>query len=167
MSDIQGLLNELRLVFGDVRRADGVTLHEAHVIDAYGNSDERAKARALDTDEYWWQVPDEDISDGWGYCALTFMDPAGLHYYLPAYLSWMVRVGETTTSASYEHTVYTLGSLGSRSEQFVHFTAAQSETVLRCTEYFMTRDPDICMAEFYQAALIAWRGRVLQLEVPL
>jgi hypothetical protein len=84
------LLAAIAAAFGDVQREDGVSLHEAYVIDNYGTEEERAEARALDTDQHWWEVPDADLEES--YSALSFYDEKGFRYYLPAYMTWALRV---------------------------------------------------------------------------
>ena len=39
------IIDQIRLAFAHVSREDGVTLHEAKVIDDYGSADERIAAR--------------------------------------------------------------------------------------------------------------------------
>ena len=83
------VINEIIAAFDGVSREDGVTLHEATVVDDYGGPEERAKARAKDTEERWQDVPQEDIraSDA----ELNFLDPKGFHYYIPAYMVWYLK----------------------------------------------------------------------------
>jgi len=92
--------------FADVTRDEGVTLHEASVIDAYGSDTERFAARELDTDLRWQDVPDhliESHSD-----TLCFVDPKGFRYYLPAYMIWALRHFRTSDSFSVDHVIYSL-----------------------------------------------------------
>jgi len=56
------LVHLIGTAFQDVRRGDGVTLHEANVIDDYGSPKHRAAARELDKDHSRLDVPDEDGS---------------------------------------------------------------------------------------------------------
>lgn len=83
------LIEEIIAAFDGVSREDGVTLHEATVIDDYGSLEERAAARTQDTEDKWQNVPEEDIrfSDA----VLSFLDPKGFHYYIPAYVVWYLR----------------------------------------------------------------------------
>lgn len=89
MSNQQGLIDEITSAFQDVRRGNGVTLHEATVIDSYGSMEERAKARKKDTERRWQDVPDRDIANT--DAVLSFLDAEGLRYYLPAYIVWYLR----------------------------------------------------------------------------
>jgi hypothetical protein len=83
------LIEEITAAFQDVSREDGITLHEAEVLDSYGGPEERALARAQDTEARWQEVPEEDIR--LGYAVLHFLDLKGFRYYLPAYLVWYLR----------------------------------------------------------------------------
>ena len=86
----QELIEEITAAFDGVVREDGVSLHEAMVIDDYGSDEERAQARAQDTEARWQDVPDEDI--GWrSDVVLSFLDAKGFRYYLPAYLVWFLK----------------------------------------------------------------------------
>jgi hypothetical protein len=83
------LIEEITAVFDGVSRQEGVTLHEAIVIDDYGSLEERALARTQDTEDKWQNVPDKDIR--FTDAVLSFLDPKGFHYYIPAYVVWYLR----------------------------------------------------------------------------
>lgn len=83
------LISEIERAFDGVERGDGVTFHEAHVIDDYGNEVQRAQARLQDTEKRWQDVPDELLLNGDQ--TISFLDGRGFHYYLPAYLVWHLR----------------------------------------------------------------------------
>jgi len=87
----RAILDEIKRVFGEVQRGNGVTLHETEVIDDHGSEEEREEARRKDTDRHWWEVRDEWIE---GCVGLSFLDEAGFHYYLPAYMSYRIRTGK-------------------------------------------------------------------------
>lgn len=57
----QALIQEITLAFEGVAHEEGMTLHEATVIDDYGSPEERAQARAKDTEQSWQAVPERDI----------------------------------------------------------------------------------------------------------
>ena len=69
------LIEEITAAFDGVSREQGVTLHEATVIDDYGSLEERALARTQDTEDKWQNVPDEDIR--FTDAVLSFLDPKG------------------------------------------------------------------------------------------
>lgn len=83
------LIQEITAAFDGVSREDGVTLHEAKVIDYYGSLEERAVARTQDTEDKWQDVPEEDIR--FTNAVLSFLDPKGFHYYIPSYVVWYLR----------------------------------------------------------------------------
>ncbi|MFC4425745.1 DUF6714 family protein [Deinococcus navajonensis] len=161
----KAVLAQIRSAFEAVRLCGGVSLHEAHVIDAYGTPQQRLAARALDTDTHWWEVPDDAIALGWGYCALSFMDARGLHYYLPAYASWAVRHAAQTDSASLDHTIYTLETLRERPENFVHFNRRQALAMQAFVQYLMDIDHDnSCFRHHYLQAHAAWTAHAEALK---
>lgn len=83
------LIEEITAAFDGVSCEDGVTLHEATVIDDYGSFEERAEARKQDPEDKWQDVPEEDIR--FTDAVLSFLDPKGFHYYIPAYIIWYLR----------------------------------------------------------------------------
>ncbi len=82
-----------------------MTIHEAEVVDNYGTETERAKARKLDVDERWEDVPDRDIEA----CttALSHLDPAGWRYYVPPYMIWALRHFRESNAIVIDATIYT------------------------------------------------------------
>ena len=83
------LMHDIRAAFATVRRENGVTLHQAVVMDSYGTDEEQAQARMLDPDNYWWDVPDERIANLPP--ALNFLDSVGFRYYIPAFMIWVLK----------------------------------------------------------------------------
>lgn len=90
--------------FVGVGRGDGVTLHEADVIDGYGSDEMRREARKLDPETRWQDVPEADIEHY--HWALSFFDAEGFRYYIPAYMTWTLRYAETSDSISADYTIY-------------------------------------------------------------
>lgn len=82
----QDMIDEIAAAFAGVSRDGGVSLHQAEVKDDYGSRDEELAARELDTDATWLEVPEEDIAGHWD--ILSFLDPIGFRYYIPAYMVW-------------------------------------------------------------------------------
>ena len=83
------LLKIIENAFDGVVRGDGITLHQATVIDNYGSEEEFLAAAKLDTEVRWQDVPDSAIAENSG--PFNFLDYAGFRYYIPAYMSWAVR----------------------------------------------------------------------------
>ena len=116
------LLARIRRDFGAILRGHGVSLHETEVIDSYGSTRDRQKARKMDTDRYWWEVRDEWIEKFGGVGGLAFLDDRGFAYYLPAYMSYWLRTGQEPNFLSYY-------IAGPRKHRYKLFTAAQRETI--------------------------------------
>ena len=93
------LLELIERAFDRVKRDEGITLHQAVVIDAYGSEEEFLAAGKLDTELRWQDVPDDDISTNTS--IFSFLDAKGFRYYLPAAMSWSIR--------NYEHDEYNCG----------------------------------------------------------
>lgn len=83
------VIDEIISAFGGVSRGDGTTLHEAIALDDRASPDEQRAARSLDVDGRWQDVPDADI---WA-CnsALSFVDEKGFRYYIPAFMTYVLR----------------------------------------------------------------------------
>ena len=103
--DRDAVIAEIAVAFAGVARGDGVTLHEADVIDYYGTEEQRRAARALDTEASWPEVPDADIERY--YTILSFLDLTGYRYYIPAYMTWALRHYDTSPSASVDGSIFT------------------------------------------------------------
>lgn len=101
---LSSLIEEISSAFNGVSRENGVSLHEAEVIDAYGSDAERAEARKQDTDCKWQDVLDEDIENH--HSILSFLCPKGFRYYIPAYMIWTLKNYKTSGSSSVDSTIY-------------------------------------------------------------
>ena len=88
------ILAEIHEAFKDVSRHGGVSWSESEVIDDYGSDEERQLARMRDTDTTWQEVADDPtwwVDMGVG--GLSFLDPIGYRYYLPACMTVAIRGG--------------------------------------------------------------------------
>ena len=83
------LLTLIENAFEGVERGEGITLHQAHVIDEYGSDEDFLAAGKLDTEERWQDIPDSLLSENPQFH--NFLDPAGFRYYLPATMSFAIR----------------------------------------------------------------------------
>ena len=106
------IVAKIEQAFAKVTRGAGVTLHETKVIDAHGSERDRAKARRKDTERRWQNVPDAVIEAHPE--ALSFLDPAGFRYYLPAYMRWSLLHFKTSDSLSSDYTIYALAPSGNK-----------------------------------------------------
>ena len=111
-----GVIEQIADAFAGVERGDGVSLHEADVIDDHGSAAERAAARRKDTDTHWQDVPGPDIERyNW---ILSFLDAKGFRYYAPAYMAWTIRNMDTSDSMSTDSTIYSFCFLDSTFREY-------------------------------------------------
>jgi acyl carrier protein len=133
------VLAQIVKAFANVTREDGVSLHEADVIDDYGTTSERSAARALDTENSWQGIPDSNIAHY--YWILSFLDSKGFRYYIAAYMAWTIRNFDMTDSTSASSTVFALCLSKEPQlkqwalERFNALNAEQSKAVARFLEY--------------------------------
>jgi hypothetical protein len=156
------IIDEIRQAFGHVSREDGVTLHEAKVIDDYGSDEERVAARLLDTDRSWQDVPDHLVEESQE--TLCFVDPPGFCYYLPAYMTWALRNYETSESFSVDHATYSLTisedtpQRAWHLERFGLFDVEQRKAICRFLR-FMAEQQDFADAVQARKALEGYWGK--------
>lgn len=112
-SGTENLIVAINCAFDGVSRGGGISLHEAEEIDCHGSLEERARARLLDGETRWQEVPAETI-EGLP-SAPTFLDADGLRYYLPALMVWSLKYGKQSESATTD-TVLSLLGLPDRQE---------------------------------------------------
>lgn len=134
---IAAVIAEITAAFDGVSREDGITLHEAQAIDDYGSDAERAAAHTLDTETRWQDIPDEDIQCG--YVVLSYLDPKGFRYYIPAYMVWVLRNLENNECESMTPDSVESSFVGYKSREqkarFALFTRQQSKAIahfLKC-----------------------------------
>lgn len=92
------LINQIIAAFANVERGDGVTLHEARLID--DNCEDRNKydkARKKDTEQNWNDIPDDKIIDFGD--TLPFLNAEGFRFYLPAFMVYSLNNIELSTYA--------------------------------------------------------------------
>jgi hypothetical protein len=90
MTDREQLIQQIEAAFADIERGNGLTLHEAAAFEGtdHCSTQERARARALDPETRWQDIPDsslEECLDRWAF------DDEGFRFHLPAYLRWHLR----------------------------------------------------------------------------
>ncbi len=99
LEEQQAVETQIRAAFKGVTREGGISWSESEVVDGYGLDNERAAAKALDTEQSWEELVDdpkwrEDFGVG-GFC---FLDAVGFRYYIaPAMIRW-TRRGEGVAS---------------------------------------------------------------------
>jgi len=100
------VLSEIETAFDGVSREDGVTLHEAEVLDSYGGAAERAAARKLDTEARWNDAELAECRD-----VLSFLDNKGFRYYMPAYMCCELLFGDHNENLEFHLSVDRSGKL--------------------------------------------------------
>jgi len=148
------LLALIRDAFGNVTLGNGVTLREADVIDLYGTQDERIRARALDHQGAWWDIPDDDIE--W-HRPFSFLNDAGFAYYLPAYLTHAIRHDLRTNST--ESVLFALSPFNLVQNTNL-ITPEQARVIAEFLAYAEQHDPDReCLAHHYTQSWAHWAAR--------
>lgn len=150
----------IRTHFAGVSRQGGISLHQTEVVDACGSAKAMLTALSQDTDSQWIEVQDGWIEQFGGVGGLVFLDPIGFRYYLPAYMDWFIRKGETSNSMSTESLLFSLqrGAIGDTTFDQL-FTQAQIDTIIAFLDYVAEHDEwlgEIAMDA--SAALGRWEG---------
>lgn len=107
------LIAQIERDFEGVSRRGGVSISEAHAIDDWESDASCAAARKGDKDSQWTELDIEHQDPGGS--ALSFMDPIGFRYHLPAYLCYTLRCGyreitdHHTDHFTHESIIYKLG----------------------------------------------------------
>lgn len=165
------LIAAIERAFADVKRENGITIHETDVIDRYGSDEEQREARKQDAEARWQDVPD-DVMD-W-HSGLGFLDLKGFRYYLPAYMTWILRNLYTRKYNSGDSLVYSLERLPSYHEEWhcwanvpevyrdalcaCRFTSAQRDVVRRFLEYIVLHEPESADDNAASNALRKWEA---------
>jgi hypothetical protein len=138
MDSAEDVIHTVEEAFARVSRGK-ITLHEALVIDAYGDERRRKRARKRDPEQGWRDIPGSVLEEC--YSALSFLDPRSWRFYLPAFICWGLSTGRLIHEA-----VYSLGpSLGgeigpAQLKRFQALTPAQIEAVRRFLEFVVMSD---------------------------
>jgi len=175
-SDLLGRDELLALIedaFIGVNRDDGITLHQAVVIDDYGTDREFIAAKIRDTEVRWQDIPDVDIATNPS--IFSFLDAKGFRYYLPAYMSWSVKNFENTRyDSSFFTYLAVLPTIAPREvgrglgtafdlDGFIKehlFNKAQVNAIYRFL-CFIAIKADYRIDEDYYAALLKWRSAAI------
>ncbi|HEX3906219.1 MAG TPA: DUF6714 family protein [Polyangia bacterium] len=105
MDSAEAIVRVIETAFAGV--APGrITLHEAEAMDLYGSDVERREARRHDPEDDWRNVPGPSIEA----CpsALSYLDPEGWRFYLPAYLRLGLRHFGQPRNAAIDQAIYSL-----------------------------------------------------------
>ena len=137
-------IDQITKAFDGVSRQDGISLHEAIVIDNYGSDIERAKARQKDRESRWQDIPDEWIAKFDS--ILCFLDPKGWRYYIPAYMIWSLKHYTNSHSNTLNSTIYTFIWSGFLDDyylpRFAILNLEQSKAVHQFLQFMATHAED-------------------------
>ncbi len=140
---IESLIALIRHTFSEVRLGKGTTIHEADLEGAYTDPAVRDHARSKDMEERWEDVPDWKLEHHAS--AISFLDPEGWRFYLPALMVWSLRFWRTTERTTADAVINSL----TLSEAFPQWSRdryqtlnlPQSATVLRFLKFFDAFSP--------------------------
>lgn len=104
------LILEIHKAFKDVKKGNGIGVREAIAIDDYTEEEERLKARAKDTED-WWNIPQEWKNDLG--TALSFTDVQGFRFLLPALMTASIENNDLAQSV-YFHLILIKPGQGQR-----------------------------------------------------
>lgn len=123
------LILEIESAFSGVNLGSGTSWREAQLIDDYGSYEERKMARSKDETEDWQKIPLALIGDLKYQSVLSFLDVAGLKYYLPICLIYFLKEGEKSDSAITASLISTLTDEKRVAELISHLSNRQKECV--------------------------------------
>ncbi len=127
------LIKRIEQDFAAVELGQGVSWREAGVIDDYGSTEARKVARAQDETKDWTKIPFELIGDLSYGSVLSFMDIAGLVFYMPAIMRFSLLHDKTSDSIIVDSFYFTL----CRTEKIPKIKAALNQSQLTCLcDYF-------------------------------
>jgi len=161
------LISSLAESFRAVSLGNGITLHEANAMDLRLPVTEQRAMRRLDKESQWQNIPQAHIIK----CsaALSFLDPAGFRFYLPAFLTFGLRSehpeAHLILSSCYFHLLHEPGKSLRQSNpgaiiQRFGFTLQQSKVLLSFLRYFGADDEPA-----YIEALQRWETVVKTLAI--
>jgi len=159
------LVEFIEHAFSDVRNEGGMRIYDAQLADDYGEESERSLACKNFHYERWQEIPNYIIENHSS--ILSFFDPSGFRFHLPAYMRYTVMFYDRSDSASVDHAIFSLylyeeSPLRERTlERFKSFSKAQSAAIVAFLEFMAGVDRnDICAKEAQQALDHYWAKRI-------
>lgn len=130
------LIAEIKSAFAGIRLGNGISWREADVIDDYGSKEQRKLARMQDEKEDWTKIPLALIGDLRYQAVLSFLDVAGLKYYLPICMIYFLEKGDESGSAIVDSIIFTLTD----EKRIKALTAQLNNAQLECVKSFLLMD---------------------------
>tara|TARA_B100001939_G_scaffold283511_1_gene252842 strand:+ start:24265 stop:24759 length:495 start_codon:yes stop_codon:yes gene_type:complete len=130
------VIAKIELAFQGVPQPSEITLHvaEAHDNYDYGQDSEHRKK---DFQGPWQEVPEEHIENC--QCALTYLDPVGFRFYLPAFMVWYLRHYKNSNKVKLDNALYALETYSGepRMEQYKQekFSLFNSDQLAACAAF--------------------------------
>ncbi|MEL7118806.1 MAG: DUF6714 family protein [Bacteroidota bacterium] len=134
---IEVLIQSIHKAFAGVRLGRGVSWREADVLDSYGSNEERKLARAKDEQRDWSKIPFSLIGAMQYQNVLPFLDTAGLKFYLPICMIYVLSNYKESQSLISDSLMYTLA----RASTINELKKALNESQISCVIDFL----NICM----------------------
>lgn len=157
---IQELIERIRAAFLDVELGDGITIHQAIVLDDRGDRFDEAKARRKDAGVHWTELTCETVQK----CnsALSFLDEKGVRFYLPAFMICSLKGGSSLVMDAaifklmYEHGVSRRQTQPKNISAKFDFSPAQIRVIADFLEFLHPEEEGISEKE--RIVLSRWRA---------
>ena len=154
------LIADIEAAFRDVERGAGETLREADGEGA-GTEVQLRTARAQETERTWSEIPDEVIDNH--EAALSFVDPEGFRYYLPAFMRWALRHYKQSNRITVDTAIYALypgpGFFEWNMQRFQVFNEEQSKVICRFLRFMAEYTDGRADDELAREAIEAYWGK--------
>lgn len=135
LRDIDALILRIRDAFDPIRLGGGQTIHQAHLKGCYNEERVWIAARAKDPETHRWDVPDRKLETGGS--TLSFFDPEGWRFYIPAFMCWSLRNWRTSDSLTTDQVIWSLAlSEEPWAKRYELLDRPQSEAVYDFLEFF-------------------------------
>ncbi|MBI39755.1 MAG: hypothetical protein CMF59_09155 [Leptospiraceae bacterium] len=123
------VIQSIQAAFHGVPQPAKITLHVAEAHDNYDYGHD-ADHRKKDYRGPWQEIPDEHIENC--QCALSYLDPEGFRFYLPAFMVWYLKNYKNSRKVKLDNALYALDTYsgeprleGHKKEQFSLFSPEQ------------------------------------------
>ena len=158
------LIEQITAAFAGVSRQGGVSLHQTRVLDDAFSQERMDEAGARDVDTDWRDVPSSSLekSD----LHMSFLDPIGFRYYLPAYMVWQLKQGSGSVPwvdcNAHDETLHSLKLQEPadmrqwQEERFEMFTLEQSRASNRFLHFYAKYGEDFDQQHAQQALDSHW-----------
>lgn len=134
LRDIDRLIQQIHKAFDGVELGGGETIHQAHLEGIFGKGNKWIEAGKKDPETNWSEVPDWKLEEG--FSTLSFFDPKGWRFHLPAFMCWSLRNWRTTDSVTPDSIIWNLTFCDYNAEKYEALNQTQSEAVYTFLEFF-------------------------------